>query len=195
MKQFFQDFKKFITRGNVIDMAIGVAVASAFTAIVTAFTKGFISPLLALITGNTSLETMVWVVKEAVLDAEGAVVTPAVEVLYGAFLQRVIDFLIIAFVLFIVLRIATGIMKRSKQLKENVIDALTDRDEKAAAAAALAEAEAKAAEEEARVKAEAEAKLKAEAEALEAAKIKANEKRCDEEVALLREIRDLLSKK
>ena len=43
MKKFWQDFKKFITRGNVIDMAVGVAVATAFTAIVTAFTKGFIS--------------------------------------------------------------------------------------------------------------------------------------------------------
>ena len=53
MRKFWQDFKKFISRGNVIDMAVGVAVATAFTAIVTAFTKGFISPLIALMTGHS----------------------------------------------------------------------------------------------------------------------------------------------
>ena len=197
MKKFFEDFKKFITRGNVIDMAIGVTVASAFTAIVTAFTKGFISPLLALITGNTSLENMVWVVKDAVtelVNGEEVVVTPAVEVLYGAFFQRVIDFLIIAFILFLVLRIATAVMNRSKKLKENVINALTDRDEKAAEAAALAE---KAANEAAMADAEAkarEAEAKEAAAAAEAEKLKAEENRKCEELALLKEIRDLLKR-
>ena len=188
MKKFCQDFKKFIARGNVIDMAIGVAVASAFTAIVTAFTKGFISPLLALITGNTSLDTMTIVVKEAILDAEGVVLTPAVEILWGSFVQRIIDFLIIAFVLFLVMRIVSAVMARSAKIRQNVINALTNIDEKAAEAEAEAQALAEA---EAKAKAEAEA-AKAEAEA---AKIKADEDRCKEQVALLKEIRDLLKNK
>ena len=192
MKKFFEDFKKFITRGNVIDMAVGVAVASAFTAIVTAFTKGFISPLLALITGHSSLETMIWTVKEAVVDDAGTVVTPAVEVLWGSFLQRVIDFLIIAFVLFLVLRIATAVMNHSKKIKQNMINALTDIDEKAAEKAAeearAAELAAKEAEE------TKQAELKAQAEALEAEKqaIEAEKERLARQEALLTEIRDLL---
>lgn len=184
MKKFWEDFKKFISRGNVIDMAIGVTVASAFTAIVTAFTKGFISPFLALISGNSSLDTMTIVIKEAILDAEGAVVTPAVEILWGGFVQKIIDFLIIAFVLFIVMRITSAVMARSKKIRQNVINALTDADE----VAKEKEAEAKA-------KAEAEAKALQEAAEKEAAKIKAEEDRCKEQVALLREIRDLLNKK
>ena len=188
MKNFWQDFKKFISRGNVIDMAIGVTVASAFTAIVTAFTKGFISPLLALVTGNSSLDTMTVILREAVLDVDGVtVLTPAVELLWGAFLQKIIDFLIIAFVLFLVMRIASGVMARSKKIRENLINAITDNDEKAREARELAEAEEVA-------KAEAEALAKAEAEALEAKKIADEEARKAEELALLKEIRDLLKK-
>lgn len=188
MKNFFQDFKKFIARGNIIDMAVGVTVASAFTGIVTAFTNGFISPLLAIITGNTSLADMTVIIREAVVDAEGVIVTPAVELLWGAFLQKAIDFLIIAFVLFLVMRIASAVMARSKKIRENLIYALTDIDEKAAEAAAIAEAEAK-------EKAEAEAKACAEAAALEAEKIAAEEERKAEELALLREICALLKNK
>ena len=194
MKKFWADFKKFITRGNVVDMAVGVAVASAFTAIVTAFTKGFISPLLALITGNSTLDDLTWVVKAAVPDPADPtkVLEPAVEILWGAFLQRIIDFLIIALVLFIVMRVASGIMARSKKLHEDVKNALTDADEKAAEAAAKAEEEAK----EAAAKAEAEAataKAAAEkAEAEEKAKCLAEEERKKKEIELLAEIRDLL---
>lgn len=200
MKKFWQDFKKFISRGNVIDMAVGVAVATAFTAIVTAFTKGFISPLIALMTGESSLESMTHVLRPAKTEInpdtlEEVVVEPAVELLWGAFLQRIIDFLIIALVLFIALRIATAVSNHSKKIRQNVINALTDADEKAAkeaAALAAKEAEAKAlAEAEARSKAEAEAKARAE----ELAKKREEEERRKSEILLLTEIRDLLKNK
>lgn len=188
MKKFWQDFKKFITRGNVVDMAVGVAVASAFTAIVTAFTKGFISPLLALISGDSSLDTMTWVLREAVLDVDGeTVITPAVEILWGTFVQKIIDFLIIAFVLFLVMRIVSAVMARSAKIRQNMINALTDADEIAAAEAAKA---AEAAAEEARIKAEADAKAAEEA----LAKARADEERKAKELELLSEIRDLLKK-
>lgn len=75
MKKFFAEFKKFITRGNVVDMAIGVAVAGAFTQIVNAFTKGFVSPLIGIITGDANLSDLKWIYREAV-EAQPAV--PAV---------------------------------------------------------------------------------------------------------------------
>ncbi len=189
MKKLWADFKKFITRGNVVDMAVGVAVASAFTAIVTAFTKGFISPILALITGNSSLEAMTWVLKEAELDpVDGVtVLTPAVEILWGTFLQKIIDFLIIALVLFLVMRIASAVMAHSKKIRENMINALTNADELAA------EAEAKAAEE-AKIAAEAAAAAEAKAKAEAEAKLLAEEERKQKEIELLAEIRDLLKK-
>jgi large conductance mechanosensitive channel len=188
MKKFWQDFKKFITRGNVIDMAVGVAVATAFTAIVTAFTKGFISPIIALLTGDSSLDTMTYVLRPEVYDEAGEVVTPAVELLWGTFLQKIIDFLIIAIVLFVVLRIATAIAARSAKIRQNMINKFTDADEKAAEAAAAAAA----AEAEAKAKAEEEAKAKAEAEA---EKVRTEEERRRSEIALLTEIRDLLKNK
>ena len=197
MKQFWQDFKKFIKRGNVIDMAVGVAVAAAFTAIVTAFTHGFISPLIALLTGESSLAELTYELRPAVMDPNDpeVVLKPAVELLWGAFLQKVIDFLIIALVLFIAMRIISRVMKRSAKIRQNVINALTDSDEKAAK-----EAEALAAKEaELKAKAEAEALKKAEEEAaiIEAEKKKKleEEERRKNEIALLTEIRDLLKQK
>ena len=191
MKKFFEEFKKFITRGNVVDMAVGVAVASAFTAIVTAFTKGFITPLLALLTdGVSDLSEMKVVIRPEVVnvleDGTTEVVTAEVALLWGAFVQKIIEFLIIALALFIVLKIATAVANYSAKLRENAHDLLNP-----AAAAAEAEAEVAA-------KAEAEAKKKAEEEAARLAEetrlaeIAAEKARLEREEALLTEIRDLL---
>jgi len=190
MKKFWEDFKKFISRGNVIDMAVGVAVASAFTAIVTAFTKGFVSPLIAVITGGFSLSDLKYVYREAVLDPEtGAVTSPEVAFLWGEFVQKIVDFLIIALVLFTVMRIASAISAHSAKIR----DALNAKKlEEEAAAAAEAEAQAKA-EAEAQAQAEAEAKAKAEAEAQ--AVVEAEKARLERQEQLLTEIRDLLRNK
>jgi len=195
MKKLWADFKAFIKRGNVVDMAVGVAVAAAFTAIVTSVTKGFISPLLALLTNNSDLASMKTVVREAVLDEAGAVVQAEVAILWGAFLQAVIDFFIIAAVLFLIMRIVSAINTHAEKIATDVKNKLTDADEIAAAeaeAAALAAAEAAAA-------AEAEA-LKAKEEA-EAAVLAQEKEKCAEaerlarQEALLTEIRDLLKNK
>ena len=203
MKKFWQDFKKFITRGNVIDMAVGVAVAGAFTAIVTAFTKGFISPLLALLTNDSDLASMKHILRPAVVEvaADGTetVITAEVALLWGEFVQKIIDFLIIALTLFIVMRVASAVMAHSAKIRENMKNALTDADEKAAAEAAAKAAEeeaaaAKAAEEAAAAEAAAKAAAEAQAEAERLAKEK-EEARLAREEALLTEIRDLLKNK
>ena len=183
---FWKDFKAFISRGNVVDMAIGVAVATAFTAIVTKFTAAFISPLLALLTGNVGLAEMKYVIREAVMNADGVVTTPEIAITWGAFLLAVIDFLIIAFVLFIVLRVFTRASKKAKEIREGIKEDLKSPETKAAEAQAAAEAIAKA---EAAAKAAEEARLAAEAE------IAAAKEREVEVVALLRDIRDNLAEK
>jgi large conductance mechanosensitive channel len=182
---FFKDFKAFITRGNVVDMAIGVVVANAFKDIVNKFTSSFINPLVGLITGDKSLVDLKYIYKPEILDPEtGAVIQKEIAFTWGLFLQSIVDFLIIALVLFIVLRIATHVAKKAKEVRERLSE-----EEQAAAAAAAAEAQAKA-DAEAAAKAEAEAAAKAAAEA-EIAAAKARE---IETVELLREIRNSLNK-
>ena len=119
MKKFFSDFKAFAMKGNVVDMAVGVAVATAFTAIVTAFTKGFIAPILSLLSHNATLADMKWVLRpevaEIAADGTKTVTTPEVAILWGAFLQAIIDFLIIAFVMFVFLKVVMSVTKKAEK--------------------------------------------------------------------------------
>ncbi len=167
MKKLIEEFKKFINRGNVIDMAIGVTVASAFTAVVTAFTKSFISPLLALLTDGADLSALKWVIRPALLDADGETVKEEVAILFGTFLQALIDFFIIALVLFFILKTVTFLNKKAEAFANDMKDKLQKGD------APAAEAE--------------EAPAAMEAPAVEAAPAPVSE-----EIALLREIRDAL---
>jgi len=192
MKGLWADFKKFIKRGNVVDMAVGVAVASAFTAIVTAFTKGFISPLIALISGHEDMSEMKWIIKPEVLDEAGEVAEAEIAILWGSFLQAIINFLMVAAVLFTVMRIVASVKARAERLSAEVRNRFTDEDEKRAAEEAEAKAKAEeAAAEEARLAAEA-AEAAAEAERLAAEELAKEKARIEREEALITEIRDLL---
>ena len=154
MKKLFAEFKKFIKRGNVVDMAIGVAVAAAFTAIVNSFTKGIVSPLIALLTGESTLSEVKWVLREETVNAAGEVTRPEVAMMPGLVLQAAIDFLIIASVLFLVMHVSHKISERTKKIAEEIrlkTDAeyeqrlAAEREAAEAAAAAQKEADAKAA--------------------------------------------------
>lgn len=90
MKSFFDEFKKFILRGNVMDMAVGVIVGAAFQAIVTSLVNDIISPIIGLI-ANTDMSYLVWTVGD-------------VEIRYGAFITAIINFIIMAFVIFTIVR-------------------------------------------------------------------------------------------
>ena len=116
MKKFFNDFKAFIMKGNIIDMAVGVVIGGEFGKIVTSLVNDIITPLVSILTGKVSLTELKWVINEAVLDEAGAVVTPELALTYGVFLQNVLDFLIIAFCIFIVLRVMTTAQKKFEEL-------------------------------------------------------------------------------
>ncbi len=197
MKGLFAEFKKFISRGNVVDMAVGVAVAGAFTKIVTAFTNGFIGPILALLTNDANLTEFKWVVRPAVteiVDGVENIVTPEVAILWGAFLQTILDFLIIALSLFIVMKVFNSAAAKAKEVREDMIDDLKPKKmKKAEAEKAAAEAAARAAEEEAAKKAaEEEAARVAEEEKARLASYKAQVAVSENTEKLLTEIRDLL---
>lgn len=196
MKKFFGEFKKFISRGNVVDMAIGVAVAGAFTKIVNAFTAGFVSPVVGLITGGASLSDQKWIIREAIVETvDGAekITTPEVAFLWGNFVQMIIDFLIIAFVLFVVMKTFNAISAKAKEVNEDIKDNIKPaKTKEAEEAAAKAAAEKKAAEEAAAKaaaeKAEAERQAQLAAYEAQVAVTETTEK-------LLTEIRDLLKNK
>jgi len=135
MKKFFADFKAFIMKGNIIDMAVGVVIGGAFGKIVTSLVADIITPLISILTGKVSLTELKWVINEAVLDEAGAVVTPELALTYGNFLQNIIDFLIIAISIFIVLRVMTVAQKKLEDLRKK------EEEEKKEEPAAPAETE------------------------------------------------------
>ena len=98
MSKMLGEFKKFITRGNVMDMAVGIIIGSAFTAIVNSLVKDVLMPFIGLILGGVSFVDLKIVIAEATEQ------TAEVAILYGSFIQKVIDFLIIAFVVFMIVR-------------------------------------------------------------------------------------------
>lgn len=119
MKKFFSDFKKFITKGNIVDLAIAVVIGGAFGKIVTSMVNDIIMPLIGLASGGVNVAELKWVVSEAVYNG-ATLVSAEVAVRYGAFLQAVIDFLIIAFFIFIALRILVAAKNRFDEVKDSV---------------------------------------------------------------------------
>lgn len=96
MGRFIEEFKKFAMRGNVVDMAVGVIIGGAFGKIVTSVVNDLVMPVLGVLVGGVNFTDLKLTLKEAVMDGE-TVVSPAVTLNYGNFLQSTFDFLIIAF--------------------------------------------------------------------------------------------------
>lgn len=115
MKKFFQEFKEFISQGNIIDMAVGVVIGTAFKAIVSSLVADIINPCIALITGDVDLKSMKHVLVEAVMDGE-TVVKPEIAITYGVFIQTIIDFLLIAISIFFVIKVMMGTKKKLEAL-------------------------------------------------------------------------------
>ncbi|MBQ8658301.1 MAG: MscL family protein [Clostridia bacterium] len=209
IKRFFGEFKKFITRGNVLDMAVGVIVGGAFTAIVNGMSNFILKPLinwlLALLLGGDSLSDIYTVLKPAYLTetlADGTTrvtnqldLANSIYIDWGAFINAIINFLIIAFVLFVLVKMLNRIAEAKSKMVEGMEltekkevkrlrreEKLTKAQAKARYAEKLEEAKAKKAEEE-RVAAE---------KAAEEARIA--EEKATANTRLLEEIRDLLKK-
>ena len=97
------EFKEFIAKGNVLDLAVGVVIGAAFGKIVTALVDGIIMPIVGVALGGVSVSDWKYVMKPEAVDAAGAKVAE-VSIQYGMFIQTLIDFLIIAFVIFLVVK-------------------------------------------------------------------------------------------
>ncbi|MCI9291643.1 MAG: large conductance mechanosensitive channel protein MscL [Clostridia bacterium] len=194
---FFSDFKAFITKGNVMDMAVGVVIGSAFSAIVNSLVKDIIMPLLNLATGNgvEGLSVVLNGVNKYLED--GSINPEAILWNYGNFLQSIINFLIIALCIFTTLRIIMNIRKASEKIAEKAKHTFDSKPEDAPAEAAQ-EVVAASAEEEQKQQEQATQDAQPQEEvAAEAAQEVAKETVEDLQVKesqedILRQIRDLL---
>jgi len=108
------EFKEFAMKGNVVDLAVGVVIGAAFGKIVSALVDGVIMPIIGKITGGVDFSKAAWVLQDAVIGPDGKETAAAVAIKYGAFLQTIIDFTIIAFVLFLVIK-AMNRMKKAEE--------------------------------------------------------------------------------
>ncbi len=108
---FLKEFKDFAMKGNLVDIAVAFVMGGAFGKVVTSFTEGIVSPLIGMI-GGADLSKNIYVLKEAVYDNAGKVVTEAVSVKYGDFLTAIINFIIVAFVMFLVIKGINSMKKK-----------------------------------------------------------------------------------
>ena len=118
MKKFFDEFKAFAMRGNVIDMAVGVVIGGAFGKITTSIVNDIIMPLISMLTGGIDFSQWKWVLKEAVTEvgADGALVETAAEVSvkFGSTIAVILDFIIIAFAVFCMVKALNNLHKKKE---------------------------------------------------------------------------------
>ena len=189
-KKFWGEFKTFIAKGNVVDLAVALVIGTAFNKIVSQLVDSFITPLIGIILGGFSLDDWKWVYKEAVLAEDGETVLEAeIAFTYGTFLQVVIDFLIIALTVFVVVKLYTRIKKHLEEEAQRINEVLNPEE---AEARQKAEEEARQKEEQAK---KLEAERLAEIERLKKEKEEAQRDYILKQQELLTQIRDALNNK
>ena len=134
MKNFFAEFKKFITRGNVIDLAVGVIIGGAFTAIVSALTTHILTPLINgviyLIFGGTGGEPVYTVFVGAYTENGTLDVANSILINWGAFIGAIINFILIAFVLFLIIRVINRVQETNQKLAKEVKKGFLSKEDK-----------------------------------------------------------------
>ncbi len=109
------EFKEFAMKGNLVDMAVGFVMGSAFATVVKAFIDGIFMPAISPIMGGIDLAKLTYTMSPAVLDAEGVVTTPAAIIDIGSFLTALISFIIVAFVMFMIIKGMNNMQKKADE--------------------------------------------------------------------------------
>lgn len=122
MKKFFNEFKEFAMKGNVVDMAVGVIIGGAFGKIVSSLVNDVIMPIITMLTGAADFTDLSIVLRKPIVDATGKTVSEGILLKYGSFLQNVIDFLIIALVIFMMLKVINKLaqLRKKAEIEEAV---------------------------------------------------------------------------
>ena len=110
---FMKEFKDFAMKGNLVDIAVAFVMGAAFGKVITSFTEGIVSPLVGMLVGG-DLNKKMYILKEAVTDAAGKVVTEAVAIKWGDFVSAVINFIIVALVMFLIIKKINSMKKKQE---------------------------------------------------------------------------------
>lgn len=118
--KLLKEFKEFALRGNVVDMAVGVIIGAAFGKIVTSLVNDIIMPGIGVLTGGSAkFAEYKWVITPEKLDGvTGEVITPEAAITWGAFVQTIVDFLIVAFCIFLAIKVMNNLMRKNKKQEE-----------------------------------------------------------------------------
>jgi len=122
MKKFFAEFKEFITKGNVVDMAVAVIIGGAFGKIVTSLVNDIVMPLIAWLMGGLNVTDWKYVIKPAVIE-NGVEVEAETAILYGNFIQMILEFLIIALCIFLMLKAILAFKSKFQKKQEEIEEA------------------------------------------------------------------------
>lgn len=109
-----KEFKEFAMRGNLVDMAVAFVMGAAFSKLVSAFVDGIVMPLVGLITAGVDFAKLKWVLREASLNADGTVSVPETAITYGQFLTVTLDFIIVSFVMFLLVKSVNSMRKKAE---------------------------------------------------------------------------------
>ena len=131
MKKLFADFKKFITKGNILDLAVAVVIGNAFNKIVSSMVKDILTPFVSFFLGETNLSELKYVMKPAVLDEAGEVLKAEIAITYGVLLQNILDFLVIAFFIFLIVARAKTVLFEKEIEEKKAADAKKKAEEDA----------------------------------------------------------------
>ena len=126
MSNLIKEFKEFAMRSNVIDRAVGVVIGGAVGKIVSSLVDDIIMALVGVATGGSNFTDYKWVVQKAVIDAQGEVVSPEVTMNWGAWVQTVVDFLIVAFCIFMMIKFMNNLRKKKPVEEEAPAPALPE---------------------------------------------------------------------
>lgn len=127
MKKLISDFKKFISKGNVIDLAVGMIIGAAFTAIVNALVNYILKPLIAAIPGADGTSALKVTLKDAVVNSAGNVTSEAVVLDFGEVISAVITFFLTAVILFAIVKVIVSIRERREKLQAALKKAREDK--------------------------------------------------------------------
>ncbi|NNK73018.1 MAG: large conductance mechanosensitive channel protein MscL [Desulfobacterales bacterium] len=121
MTKLFNEFKEFAVKGNMMDMAIGIIIGASFNAVVNALVKKVVLPPIAILSDGVNFEEKRIILKEAVNNAEGKILTDEIAIGYGAFLETLLDFMIVAFTIFVVVKFLNKLKRKAEDHKDATV--------------------------------------------------------------------------
>ncbi|UCE94719.1 MAG: large conductance mechanosensitive channel protein MscL [Flavobacteriaceae bacterium] len=119
--KLFKEFKEFAVKGNMMDMAIGIIIGAAFNKVIDVLVKQVMLPPLSLLSGNMDMQDMRITLKDSVLAEDGSVIKEEVAIGYGALIEAAVDFFIIGFTIFVVVKFMNRLIKKAEDTKDKTV--------------------------------------------------------------------------